>query len=629
MRQLFRLGVSGCLLIVLAAVASAQAPDPTPPSDNSDTVFGLTRVWKIHLRVTADAWKSMQPARGGMPSFGGPPAGPGGPPRGPGGFRPGSFGYEFEYVKADIQLDDELFKDVGVRFKGNGTYMMSSSTRKRPMKIDFDRFVEDQRFHGMQQLNLHNNVMDPTHVRQALSYPVFQAAGIPAPRTSFAEVSLTIDGEYDHELLGLFTVVEEVDKAFLKRNFQTSKGMLLKPEGTQGLEYKGEDWTAYEWYEAKSSVKKGEARRFIGALRLIHQADDEQFHREIGDYLDLDEFARFLAANTMLSNMDSFLTHVHNYYLYLSPKSNKVVILPWDMDLSMGAFFLAGTAEQLQELSISHPHVGSNKLMDRLLAWDEFDRNYREHLRKLTESCFGEAGSTRTSLPIVQAAIKDLVAADAKQVANRPAGSGGGPGPAVFANQPSLETFMIKRRESILAQLDGKSKGRAPGMGFGPGGPGGPPRGPGFGPGNVLAGVVLKVGDSNQDQKISVVEFTEVGQKWFREWDKDESKSLSNEEIASGLNDALPPPPNAPPGARPPAGFGPGQFLGPMLSRSIDANQDGQLSNEEWDTSFRDWFRAWDKNRDEVLDNSELSSGLNTVFGPPPGPPANREVPKR
>ena len=38
-----------------------------------------------------------------------------------------------------------------------------------------------------------------------------------------------------------------------------------------------------------------------------------------GALLDTDQFARFLAANTLLANMDSFLTQVHNYYVYLPP----------------------------------------------------------------------------------------------------------------------------------------------------------------------------------------------------------------------------------------------------------------------------------------------------------------------
>lgn len=656
LRRAVWLGLA-CVGLIFGDNSAVAQDTVNPAADDADKVFDLTRVWKIHLRVTADNWKAMQPTRGGMPGFGPPPPNAGGPsppeqksgtpapvppPPGPGApgvpgaapppFRPGSFGYEFDYVKADVELDGEALEDVGLRFKGNGTYMVSAAGHKRPFKIDFNRFVEDQRFHGLQQLNLHNNVMDPTHLRQALSYPVFQAAGVPAPRTAFAEVRLTIEGETEGELLGLYTLVEEVDKAFLRRHFKSSKGLLLKPEGTQGLEYRGDDWSSYEWYEPKSKVKKSEARRLIETLRVIHKADDEQFRNEIGNYLDLDEFARFLAANTLLSNMDSFLTHVHNYYLYLPPETDRLVILPWDMDLSLGAFFFAGTPEQLQELSISHPHQGNNKLLDRILAWDDFQKTYRNHLRQLTETCFSETGLTTRSIPIARAAIQDLVAEENRQSAtaqaNRPPGGFGGPG--MFATAPTLEVFLTKRRESVLAQLAGKSKGRVPGMAFGPGmggppgsGPGGP--GPGaFGPGNFHGEQILRAADADKSGKLTREELRDLGAKWLQTWDKDQSQTLNGDEVAAGLNDALGPPPNAPGGFKLPAGFGPGRFLGPPMMKAADADGDGLITDKEWTMLMETWFRNWDTNKDDELESSEVIAGLNKAFGPPPGlgPPA-------
>jgi spore coat protein H len=649
-----------CWLCVVSgnSIVFAQKQADLRTLDESDSVFELTRIWKIDLHVSAENWKAMQPTGDGFPGFGPPPPGrgipgapaPGGNPPNPGGetkpndappatgrpvapFRPGSFGYEFEYVKADVKLDDHAFNDVGLRFKGNGTYMVSAAGRKRSFKIDFNRYVDGQKFHGMQQLNLHNNVMDPTHVRQALSYAVFQAAGIASPRTAFAEVSLTIDGECDHEPLGLYTLVEEIDKAFLRRHFQTDKGMLLKPEGTRGLEYKGEDWSAYSWFEPKSKPKKSEAGRLIDLTRLIHTSDDEEFRRKIGSLLDTDQFARFLAANTLLANMDSFLTQVHNYYVYLPPTSGqsqpgKFVFLPWDMDLSMGAFFMAGSAEQLQDLSISHPHVGENKLIERLLAWTDFDTLYRDHLRKLTATCFGEQGLTTKSLPVVQAALKDLIAEETKRAADSRAkqgpggfrpGFGPGPGgPGMFGGQTSLETFLVKRRESIVAQLDGKSKGKTPGMSFGP--PGGGPRRGGFGPGNFHAPQFLAAADADKDDKLSKQEFLDLSAKWLRGWDKNKTNSLDEEELKRGLNDALGPPPNAAPGGfRPPADFGLGMFFGPTLLTAADADKDNQVSKDEWAAQFELWFKQWDKNNDERLDSLELIAGLNAAFGPRPG----------
>lgn len=653
--------VGGLMLLALLTVSAPRAAvaDETANStkaDPSDTVFGQTRIWKIHVRVTAENWKKMQPA-GGFPfgprpgggpprnpaenrkgpnsneraQEGRPPMPPGRPGGGPGGFRPGSFGFEFEYVSADVELDDEQLKNVGLRFKGNGTYGMSAGARKRPLKIDFNRFVDKQKFHGLQQLNLHNNVMDPTHVRQALSYPVFQAAGVPSPRTAFAEVSLTIDGECDHEPLGIYTVVEEIDKDFLKRHFQTEKGMLLKPEGVPGLQYMGEDWANYAWYDPKTKTKPHEQQRLIEFTRLIHQADDQQFRREVASMLDTDEFASFLAANVLLTNMDSFLTNVHNYYLYLNPKTKKFEFLPWDLDLAMGAFFPAGSAEQLQDLSISHPHVGQNRLIERMLEWDEFDRVYRQRLRELIEKCFGKEGITTKTLPEVRAAVKDAAAREKERAdaaaAKRPQGGFGFPSGMgnPFNNQPPLETFIAKRQESINAQLAGKSKGRAPTMmGFGPP-PGGGPRGPGgggpgFGPGNMLAPRLSNIADGDQNQKVGKQEFLDLGARWLKKWDQDKNDSLSVTEITDGLNEAFGPPPDAPPDApKPPKGFGPGNFLGrPMLMFS-DKDQSGETSAEEWQTLFGDWFKQWDKNKDDSLVVEELTAGMNTVFAPPPG----------
>ena len=121
-------------LLGLAWTSAGFAADKTDTQkkDDSESVFGLTRVWKIHLHVTAENWKTMQPAGGGFP--GAPPAAGGRPnpgterkpndstqtpptppgPGGPGGaFRPGSFGFEFDYVKADVELDGEKLSEVG------------------------------------------------------------------------------------------------------------------------------------------------------------------------------------------------------------------------------------------------------------------------------------------------------------------------------------------------------------------------------------------------------------------------------------------------------------------------------------------------------------------------------------
>src|SRR5262249_49369944 len=162
----------------------------------------------------------------------------------------------------------------------NASYMASSRGLKRNLKIDFDHYDTDLRFLGLKTLNLNAGAMDPTRTREALSFAVFRAAGVPAPRTAYAEVTLTVPGKYDREVLGLYTVIEQVDRTFLKDRFKNGKGLLMKPERLRGIEYLGEDWDRYKaQYQPKHEASKKEARRVIEFARLVSRADEEQFRK--------------------------------------------------------------------------------------------------------------------------------------------------------------------------------------------------------------------------------------------------------------------------------------------------------------------------------------------------------------
>jgi hypothetical protein len=193
--------------------------------------------------------------------------------------------------------------------------------------------------------------------------------------------------------------------------------------------------------------------------------------------LDVDEFLRFLAATAMLSNLDSVLTMGHNFYIYLNPTNNKLVFLPWDMDLSLAGFPMAGSPDQQLDLSITHPYVGQNKLIDRLLAVKEINDKYQKILRELAAGAFSKERLLK-DIDTIEKATKDLKAKDAKAAADRKEGGGGmfgmgPPGGGMFGRSPDLKTYVEKRTASVAAQLAGESKGYTPTGRGGPGGPGG------------------------------------------------------------------------------------------------------------------------------------------------------------
>ena len=239
------------VVIFLLGSTVAGAEVTAPPS--AKELFDPTRVHAIHLRISAEGWKLLQPgAVTHKPSKRSAPATQ--PNKDDVRTISGAAGARFAYVRSDIYFDGERVSDLGIRLKGNSSYSVSASSPRRPFKLDFERFVDGRHFAGLSSLNLNNAAFDPSQARETLAFELFREMSVPAPRTGSSLVYLSVPGLYDHEYLGLYTMVEEVDHKFLKRNFDRSDGLLLKPGGMRGLVYFGEDWAAYKRYNPKADA---------------------------------------------------------------------------------------------------------------------------------------------------------------------------------------------------------------------------------------------------------------------------------------------------------------------------------------------------------------------------------------
>ena len=69
------------------------------------------------------------------------------------------------------------------RFKGNSSLNIALRSIKKSFKLDFDDLDKDARFSGLAKLNLNNNAMDSSALRESLAYDVFREDGTVAPRT--------------------------------------------------------------------------------------------------------------------------------------------------------------------------------------------------------------------------------------------------------------------------------------------------------------------------------------------------------------------------------------------------------------------------------------------------------------
>ena len=618
------------LLAVLCRTRPLEAQDKLRRAD----VFGPDKLWNIHLRLGAKEYQALQPKGGGFGFPFGKKDNPPpkkkdeGKPKDPAeksdAHKNKAFGLEFPFVKGDLEFEGKLVKDVGLRYKGNSTYQMSQQGLKRPFKVDINHFDADQKLHGMHSFSLGNGVADSTRIREALAFSVFRAAKVPASRTAFAKVFLSVTDKYDKTYVGVYTVIEPVDKAFLREHFKSDKGMLLKPERIQGLPYLGEKWAAYkDRYNPKREPTEAQTKRLIEFTKLVNQADDETFKKKIAGYLDVDGFLRFAAANSLISNLDSFFGLGHNYFLYLNPKTDQFHFIPWDLDLSFGGFGFGGPDQT--DWSIAQPYTGKNRLTERVLAMKEYNDAYRGHLKTLTQTTFN-AKAMQAQIALLEATIKDALA---KEPAQKGFGFGPGGGKKV-----DLRDFVAKRADSVVAQLEGKSQGKQLG-GFGVG-PGKGPAFGGFGMGNMLAKPILESADANKDGKLSLKEFKIAAGKFFSETGGDDKKPIGESEIGDTINRLMPAPKGfgdfKPPPL--PKGFGPGQRIAGAILKQGEAGADKKLTRDQFIAGAEKLFKQWDKDKNGFLDEKEITAGLNQfipppAFGPGVGPPPGPGDPKK
>ncbi len=505
----------------------------------------------------------------------GPPAGPGPRPggmnlQGPEGKRNGlasALGIEFEQVHADMQFAGRTFKDVAVRYKGNGTFLQSRGSLKRSFKINLSKYVPGRKLAGITQLNLHNNVTDASWMNEVLSHRLHRDAGVPAPRTAYARVFVTVPGKHEHQYFGLYSIVENVDKHFVEENFGTAEGALFKPVSPAMFTDLGDDWAKYnQTYDPRDEVSAAAKQRVIEFCQFVSKATDAEFAARLGDYIELDEFARFMSVMVWLSDLDGLLGPGQNLFAYLPKKTGKFVFIPWDQDHSFGQFAMRGTQEQRENLNIRKPWQGENRFLERVFKAEPFRKLYLEKMAEFSKGIF-RPERFHQQVDEIAAAIRPAVREESEAKlanfdkvvagdASQPAGPFGGPGGFMPQTKP-IKPFVKVRAQSVIDQVAGKSEGQTLGeFGFPGGGrPGGRPGGRGgFGPGMFLGGAFMTALDANKDKSLTREEFTQGFARWFDAWGAGKNTPLTEEQLRTGINQSLAPSLGGPPGG---PGFGP------------------------------------------------------------------------
>ena len=241
------------------------------------------------------------------------------------------------YLLADITVNGVFYDSVGVRYKGNSSFVEpnNSGNPKLPFNIDVEFVHDDQNIMGYEKLKLSNSIFDPTFVRETIGY-LSSGFYLPTPKAGYMNIS--IDGEE----LGLYVNAESINKQFLRKHFGNDDGTFFKcePQFQYGEDYLA--WPDLVWHGADSNAfeyQKGyEIKSEHGWSDLIELISTLNFHTEnIENILNVDRVLWYFASSVVMPDLDSYIFPFlpHNYYLYQNA-SGQFEIIPWDKDQSFG-----------------------------------------------------------------------------------------------------------------------------------------------------------------------------------------------------------------------------------------------------------------------------------------------------
>jgi hypothetical protein len=131
------------------------------------------------------------------------------------------------FTSGDVVIGGETVSNIGMRFKGfYGSLRICLigwiQCEKLSWKLKFNHYNKSQRFYGLKRLQLHASIHDQTLMRERLTYSLWREMGVPAPRQSYVNVIVVLDGTTSLSL-GIHILTEQIDGRFTE-TFKSGDG---------------------------------------------------------------------------------------------------------------------------------------------------------------------------------------------------------------------------------------------------------------------------------------------------------------------------------------------------------------------------------------------------------------------
>ena len=292
---------------------------------------------------------------------------------------------------------DLTMPEVGIRSRGQG----SRSGIKPSLKVDFNHYESKQQFLGLSNVVLRANTQDASMMHERVSMELFRRMGIRAPRETHTK--LYINDVY----VGLYTIVESIDKPFLRRTYGEDSGYLYsyQYQDTFLFEDRGPNPATYSPvpFEPENKSQTPNPAPIAAMVQAINKASDAQFQATVSQYVDFSSFLTEVAGENFVADQDSLIGNygLNNFYLYRLAGKNVHTFIPWDKS---NAFWSL-------DWPIMH-NFSSNVLSKRSAATPELLALYLDAVARAAQIAGGPGGWLEQEINKEYQQIRDAAYAD-------------------------------------------------------------------------------------------------------------------------------------------------------------------------------------------------------------------------
>ena len=268
-----------------------------------------------------------------------------------------------DWISATVTIDGTTLDNVGLRLKGNSSLQSLSGRGGGPQQatgegtgeeaeletgeessgdgegtadapetlpwlIRTDKFVEGQQYQGRTDLVVRGNNSE-TSLNEALALELTGAANLATLEAAATRFSVNDSPRQ------LRLVIESPDDEQWNADTFGDDGTIYKAESGGDYSYRGDNAEDYtDVFEQKAG--EDDLQPVMEFLDFINNSSDEDFTAKLGEHLDVDSFATYLAAQELIGNTDDIDGPGNNSYLRYDSETGRMTVVTWDLNLAFG-----------------------------------------------------------------------------------------------------------------------------------------------------------------------------------------------------------------------------------------------------------------------------------------------------